>query len=114
MLRQYVRLTGLGCSAFDEYSEAIDAIQLKFMQHAGFGVVEGLKKVVYEGDYAVDMHTRYLTERRLAETEKHIPFTTDVDPNQALEEVRGGNLIRIADNIVQYSRRTERGERGPR
>lgn len=102
-LRQYIRLTGLGSAVFNEYRDAVERIQTMFTHEAGEHNLTRLKECMYEGEYAVDMHTRYLTERRLVEAEKHVPFTQDIDPNNALEEARGGNLIRTTDNVVQYS-----------
>lgn len=91
-----------------------------------FGQVDNLFKAVpgvnhvepfafgrYENQYSIDLHTRYLTERRHVDDQAHIPFPADVDPNQALDEARGSRFIRVQDNVVQYSKLaiTEAGER---
>lgn len=105
MLRQFVRLTGLGIPSFDDYLESLERVKSKFTHKAGFGMLDTPGEALYEGHRAIDLHTRYLTERRLVEGERHIPFPPDIDPNQALEEVRGGNLIRVEDNVVQYMKK---------
>lgn len=112
MLRQYVRLTGLGSPAFDEYRDMMEQVQSLFTHKVGLGAIDIPNSAVYEGEYAMDMHTRYLTERRLVEHDRHLPFPQSIDPNQALEDVRGGNLIRTVDNVVQYLRKvSEPGQR---
>lgn len=61
----------------------------------------------YEGHPCIDLHARYLTERRYVPGEPTIPFTKDVDPHQILEEARGGKFVRVRDNVVQYMAKQE-------
>lgn len=66
------------------------------------GVVDDLSFGRYEGYYAVDLHTRYLTERRLVSGQRTYPFPSDVDPRNVLEEARGSRYVRVQENMVQY------------
>ncbi|KAF6741386.1 hypothetical protein DFP72DRAFT_1084092 [Ephemerocybe angulata] len=109
-LRQFVRLTALGSESFNLYEGVFASIQDAFAAAPAVTEVEPFDFGVYEGYYGVDLHARYLTERRFVPSQRHIPFTADVDPNSVLEEARGGKFIRVEDNVVQYSRKVEEGD----
>lgn len=65
--------------------------------------LEPFKSGSYEGHYAIDLHCRYLSERRSVDGQATIPFTSDIDPHHILEEARGTKFVRVMDNVVQYS-----------
>lgn len=104
-LRQFVRLTGLGSESFPSGARIFDDVRQRFAELEGVVGVEEFSFGRYEGHACVDLHARYLTERRLASGQCTVPFTPDVDPNHALEEARGTKYVRLADNVVQYSRK---------
>lgn len=108
-LRQFVRVTGLGLTSFDEQHHVFESVEQKFAAVSGVTEVTPFTFGRYEDMYSIDLHTRYLTERREVDDQPHIPFPTDVDPNHAMEEARGSRFIRVQDNVVLYSRVTVDG-----
>ncbi|KAF6744858.1 hypothetical protein DFP72DRAFT_1078067 [Ephemerocybe angulata] len=104
-LRQFVRLTGLGSMSFHDSLTRIDDIESRFREADGVTHLEGFSFGEFEEEECVAMHARYLTERRFVLGQRHIPFPPEIDPNDALEAARGTKFIRIADNVVQYSKK---------
>ncbi|KAJ2911705.1 hypothetical protein MD484_g8709, partial [Candolleomyces efflorescens] len=105
-LRQFVRLTGLGLIAFDELAGKIEEINAKFRESLPTGdQVQGLVLQEYEGEVALDMHSRYFTDRAAVPGLKHIPLHDDVDPLHILEGLRGPHFIHAPENEVQYCRK---------
>lgn len=111
-LRQFVRLTGLGAPSFDGCGVTFDEVVGRMRAAEGVANVEDFTFGRYEGHFAVDLHTRYLTERRLVPGEPTYPFPADIDPNNVLEEARGARYVRVQDNIVQYARLEKDGNGG--
>lgn len=109
-LRQFVRLTGLGCPEFDDLLGKFQEVEEQLYLVEGVETLEPFNFGRYEGHASVDLHARYLTERRHVPGEPTIPFTPDVDPHQYLEEARGGKFVRVRDNVVQYLQRVQTGE----
>lgn len=97
-----MRLTGLDSENFLQNKERLDLINSIFREAVGGSPFEGIAHAQYEGDLAIDTHTRYLTERRLVPGERHIPFPPDIDPQHVLEDARDIHFIRTGDNIVEY------------
>ncbi|KAF6751779.1 hypothetical protein DFP72DRAFT_1063883 [Ephemerocybe angulata] len=104
-LRQFVRVTGLGSISFNESLTRLGAIENRFREAEGVANLQPFSFGKFEDEECVAMHDRYLTERRFVRELRHIPFTPDIDPNEALEAARGTDFIRVADNVVQYSKR---------
>ncbi|KAJ2921134.1 hypothetical protein H1R20_g15961, partial [Candolleomyces eurysporus] len=105
-LRQYAKLTGLGCGTFEGLQAKIVEIHQKFARSVTESEhVQDLDFHPYEGDFALDVHARYFTDRHSAPGLKHVPFTTDVDPLHILESIRGVKFIHAPENEVQYCRR---------
>ena len=107
LLRQYVRLTGLASQGFNENQGTLERIGTMFAEAVGEDELEGFTHALYEGDFAMDAHTRYFTERRLVPSLRHIPFPPDIDPHHVLEAARDIHFIRTADNVVEYRARRE-------
>jgi hypothetical protein len=107
MLRQFVKLTGVGCKAFDDFQDKIDQVFECFTRAKDGQSLKMLEWNPYDGHYAVDAHTRYFTERRHAPSLSHQPFPSDIDPQQVLEEYCGTKYIRTDENIVQYLQKVE-------
>ncbi|KAF6758496.1 hypothetical protein DFP72DRAFT_1167358 [Ephemerocybe angulata] len=104
-LRQFVRLTGLGSNNFQEELSPFTVIESRFRNTVDVTDLQGFDFGVYEGEPCVALHARYLTERRLARSLRHIPFPPEIDPNHALEDARDTKFIRTEDNVVQYARK---------
>jgi hypothetical protein len=92
----------LGTLAFDVMHDKLHDIVAKFADAVAPKKVQSVCFNEYEGDIAIDAHTRYFTERRHAPHEKHLPFGPDVDPVHALDILRGSTWIHAAENQVEY------------
>lgn len=102
-----MRLTGLDSQGFLENEAVLEGISHLFRSSAGGDELEDIAPQQYEAFFAIDTHTRYLTERRLVPGERHIPFPPEVDPNHALDNARGIHFVRTGDNVVEYGVRRE-------
>ncbi|KAH6903575.1 hypothetical protein BKA70DRAFT_1227878 [Coprinopsis sp. MPI-PUGE-AT-0042] len=109
-LRQFVKLTGLGSLAFDEMQGQLNTVVQLFQDKLGHKSVVSTDEKLYEGDFAIDCHARFYTDRAVAPQEKHIPFHPLVDPRSILEDLRGSNFIHGPDNDVQYLSRKVRDD----
>jgi hypothetical protein len=107
MLRQFVKITGLGCDVFNDFQAKIDEVFHRFQHAVGGSTLKTLDWNPYDSHYTVDAHTWYFTERRHAVSLAHQPFPPDIDPYEVLEEFCGTKYIRTDDNIVQYLRRIQ-------
>ncbi|KAJ2911807.1 hypothetical protein MD484_g8605, partial [Candolleomyces efflorescens] len=110
-LRQYVKITGLGCDLFEELPAKLEDVHIRFQEAAlsqGGRESNSIKPTFspYDSHSTLDMHARYMTERRAAPHLPHSPFATDVDPYHILDALRGANFIHGPDNSVQYLRKT--------
>ncbi|KAJ2917916.1 hypothetical protein MD484_g2530, partial [Candolleomyces efflorescens] len=101
-LRQFVKLTGFSSTSFDVMEGKILEVVRAFSLAIHPGKLMDVVFNGYDGHRSLDAHTRYFTERRQAPSLTHQPFAVDVDPNQVLEEVRGGKYIHTTENVVQY------------
>ncbi|RXW16443.1 hypothetical protein EST38_g9411 [Candolleomyces aberdarensis] len=108
-LRQYVKITGLGSLPFDSLCNKIDEVHARFCAELPGQEVAYPEFRPYEGDFALDLHSRYFTERRYAPRLRHQPFNDDVDPYHILEHVRGADFIHAPDNEVQFLKKTYDG-----
>ncbi|RXW19495.1 hypothetical protein EST38_g6352 [Candolleomyces aberdarensis] len=112
MLRQFVKIIGAGCPAYDEIQQKVQEVYASFQNGNHQGAMKTMDWNQYDGQYAVDSHTRYFTERRHAPSLGHQPFPMDVDPDHVLEELRGTKYIRCEENVVQYLRKVNCLEAG--
>ncbi|KAG2022487.1 hypothetical protein CC2G_000229 [Coprinopsis cinerea AmutBmut pab1-1] len=101
-LRQFVKVTGLGDPSFEVAMEGVREIFSKFEYVHGAERLIGVEAKLYEGELALDCHSRYFTDRERAPHEKHIPFPELVDPKHILEDIRGPAFIHGPDNHVEY------------
>ncbi|RXW17985.1 hypothetical protein EST38_g7865 [Candolleomyces aberdarensis] len=102
MLRQFVKLSGLGSPLFEEMSVKIKEVWDAFCKAANPGTISQPVFKAYDGDYAVDAHTRYFTDRRHAPSLKHEEMPVTIDPHRHLDIVRGPNFIYSDENHVEY------------
>ena len=105
-VRQHVKLCGAGATAFDEYESKLNSIVDFFAASVGPNKIEAPELGLFDGQYAVDFHTRYFEERRYAPGVAHVPFDTTVDPTGILEHSRGTELVHGEQNIVEYCLKT--------
>ncbi|KAJ2911673.1 hypothetical protein MD484_g8742, partial [Candolleomyces efflorescens] len=102
LLRQFVKLSGLGSPMFEEMAGKIEEIREHFSRAASPGVVLPVEFKGYDGDFAIDAHTRYFTDRRHAPSLKHEELPLGIDPHRFLDVARGANFIYTAENAVEY------------
>lgn len=86
---------------FADFDKKVEDVHGRFKETAAHEVLYPEFKV-FEGDYAIDVHARYFTERRYAPNVRHTPFPEDIDPLHILETLRGADFIHGPDNEVQY------------
>ncbi|PPQ72161.1 hypothetical protein CVT24_002412 [Panaeolus cyanescens] len=96
-LRQHVKISGLGLEEFDEGWENVMEVQNMFET--------GMRERSTSRDELESM------EGVKAGEEKDIPFSAEIDPDQVLEDAKGGDLVHLTDNQVLYLRKKE-GEQG--
>lgn len=111
-IRQAVTLTGLGSATFQKGVDNVAHTFITFMNNFPDGKVESWQSTMFEGHVALDMHARYLTERRLAPQESHIEYGYMVDPDGVLSDIQGTDYIHGPDNCVEYleMRKTNEGQ----
>ncbi|RXW13804.1 hypothetical protein EST38_g12050 [Candolleomyces aberdarensis] len=97
-LKQSVRVTGLGCPAFNDLQTVFDNTADLFRAALGEGHTIPTDPALYDGEYALDSGCRYFTERQHAPALKNVPFADGVDPHHHLERARGSNFIHAEDN----------------
>ncbi|KAJ2911792.1 hypothetical protein MD484_g8622, partial [Candolleomyces efflorescens] len=107
-LRQFCKISGLGLPEFDSLRTKVEHVWAQFAAQAGDKLVQPVSFACHEGDYAIDVHARYFTDRQATPGSKHIPFTRDVDPLSILDDLRGSMFIHGPDNYVQYCKKVER------
>ncbi|KAJ2917234.1 hypothetical protein MD484_g3161, partial [Candolleomyces efflorescens] len=105
LLRQFVKLSGLGSVMFEDLAQKMEAVWGAFVLAAAPATVEPLVFKAYDGDYAIDAHTRYFTDRRHAPTLKHGEMPSTIDPHRHLDSIRGANFIYTEENYVEYCER---------
>ncbi|KAJ3534444.1 hypothetical protein NMY22_g6928 [Coprinellus aureogranulatus] len=105
-LRQHVKVTGGGSQLFDDYELKVNSVVDLFRSVVGEGALEVPDTGLFDGQYALDFHTRYFEERRYAPGVAHVPFDATVDPRGVLETARGVEFVHGEGNIVEYCVKT--------
>ncbi|KAF9050079.1 hypothetical protein BJ165DRAFT_1525368 [Panaeolus papilionaceus] len=100
--KQYVQLTGLGHPKYNAMVQRIDQVVGKFKEKMAPLNIRAWDKVQYEGQLALDMHSRYFTRRQDDPAGIHETFSESVDPLHILEDSRGADFISTSENKVQY------------
>lgn len=87
MLRQFVKLTGVGAMLYNELPGIFDTVHGAFAQALAPAKVRPIDWNKYNGQYAMDVHTHYFTEHCHASALAHQPFPVDIDPEHVLKEI---------------------------
>lgn len=111
-MRQYVQITGLGLTEFDEAIERIHKLQEIYESSNPACTVRDIQFTPYEGNQTMEAYARYFTDRYLAPSEKNIPFPRLVDPNGVLAKLQPDTFIHGPDNDVEYCKLVELREDG--
>ncbi|RXW14798.1 hypothetical protein EST38_g11060 [Candolleomyces aberdarensis] len=101
-LRQFVKITGLGSHVYGEIQKKMQEIELIFRNALPEHTPKPMVFHEYKGEYAIDVHCRYFTDRRVAPMMKHEGFLNGVDPEHRLEVARGDDSVHGVENVVQY------------
>lgn len=101
-IRQAVTLTGLGTKTFGEGVDNIAKAYMRFVTHFPEGRLKHWQPTTFYPHVAIDAHSRYFTERRLAPQEPNITFGPLVDPKGLLASIQGSEFIHGQDNYVEY------------
>ncbi|KAJ2913597.1 hypothetical protein MD484_g6813, partial [Candolleomyces efflorescens] len=108
-LRQFVKLTGLQGPLFDGMRVNVEEVVALFRTAIAPNRLQAFEFKPWDADFAIDVHTRYFTDRRHAPSLKHEALPSNVDPHHYLDIVRGGNFIFCHENRVEYCRKEENG-----
>lgn len=101
-LRQAVTLTGFGSRAFQQGVENAQKVYQGFFNALSSGKLEEWQTTMFEGIPAIDISTRYFTERRNAPNEVPVDFGENVDPEGIMAYIQGEDFIHTQDNFVEY------------
>ncbi|KAF9470181.1 hypothetical protein BDN70DRAFT_902321 [Pholiota conissans] len=101
-LRQAVTITGLQTPVFTAAIEAIEKIQLAFVNAFPADMVDQWQPSFFKDVYALDTHSRYFTKTHLVPNQEKCPFDHATDPEGILASMQDETLIHIADNHVDY------------
>lgn len=95
-------ITGLGSKSFDSGMDNIVKAYMRFINHFPEDKVEHWQPSTLYPYAAIDVSSRYFTERKVAPQEENIPFGPMVDPNGVLAGLQGSEYIHGQDNYVEY------------
>ena len=101
-LRQSMMLTGLSSPKFMDTITSIHAIQDMFQQQAVDGNMDAWVPSSFQGHPSVDVSNRYFTPSQHALQERHISFSTAIDPDNILAQAMGEEFVHTEDNEVEY------------
>ena len=101
-LRQSVMLTGLSSPKFNDAIMSMHAIEDLFRRQAIDGKMEVWIPSTFQGHPAIDVGNRYFTPRQHALQERHISFSSVIDPENILSEAMGNEYVHTEDNEVEY------------
>ena len=101
-LQQSLMLTGLSLPKFNDAVMSLSAIENIFRQQAVDGNMEVWAPSAFQGHLSIDIGNRYFTPRQHALHERHISFSTAIDPDNILSEAMGEEFVHTEDNEVEY------------
>ena len=101
-LRQSVMLTGLSLPKFNDAILSMHAIEDLFRRQAIDGKMEVWFPSTFQGHPAIDIGNRYFTPRQHALQERHIYFSSIIDPENILSDAMGEEYVHTEDNKVEY------------
>ncbi|KAF6754968.1 hypothetical protein DFP72DRAFT_965302 [Ephemerocybe angulata] len=105
-LRQHVKITGFGSKEFEGYVDKLQDIHDKFSGQVADRTIDPFDFLPYEGNAALDSHSRYFTDRHLIPYEKSHRFLPGVDPHRILRTIQPDDFVHGPDNVVEYCART--------
>jgi hypothetical protein len=95
-------LTGLSSPKFNDAVLSLHEIENIFRQQAVDGNMEVWAPSAFQGHLSIDIGNRYFTPRQHALQERHISFSSAIDPDNILSEAMGEEFVHTEDNQVEY------------
>lgn len=105
--QQAVTLSGLGCSGFATFIEAVNSIQKVFERFSGGKTLTG--HVGPSIGALLSFSNRYFTQPEETDVLMPVPFSKYTDPFGILQSVSDG--VHTSDNEVQYFEQTFKGDK---
>ncbi|KAF8327492.1 hypothetical protein F5887DRAFT_1077138 [Amanita rubescens] len=107
-LRQGVSLTGLGTPTFDAALSGILDVYSLFSRHVPRDKLKPCSCIDAYGEFtSIESSNRYFTSiKDCGLTEKHITFSSEIDPYGILTSFENSSYIHSDNNIVEYFERT--------
>ena len=87
---------------FGSFKENMEVVYNLFSRELRTGKLEAFELGMYEGTLAMDSHSCYFMERRLAPQETHTDIPATIDPNGILNNLRTQKFIYGPDNHVDF------------
>ena len=95
-------LTGLSSPKFDDAIMSTRAIEDIFRQQMTDGNMEVWVPSTFQGHPSIDVGNRYFTPCQHALQDRHISFSSVIDPDNILSEAMGEDFVHTEDNEVEY------------
>jgi hypothetical protein len=95
-------LTGLSSPKFNDAIQSIRAIEDMFRQQIVDRNMEVWVPSAFQGHPSIDVGNRYFTPRQHALQDRHISFSSAIDPDNILTEAMGEEFVHTEDNEVEY------------
>jgi hypothetical protein len=104
-------LTGLSSPKFNDAILSMRAIEDIFRQQVADRNMEVWIPSAFQGHPSIDVGNRYFTPRQHALQDRHISFTSAIDPDNILFEAMGEEFVHTEDNEVEYYEARKEGGR---
>lgn len=107
-LRQGISLTGLGTPTFEEALKGILDIYALFSGHVPREKLRPCACIDRYGEFSsIESSNRYFTSiKDCGPTEKHVSFSTEIDPHGVLSSFESTGYIHGENNVVEYYERS--------
>jgi hypothetical protein len=95
-------LTGLSSPKFNDAIQSIRAIEDIFRRQIVDRNMEVWVPSAFQGHPSIDVGNRYFTPRQHALQDRHMSFSSAIDPDNILTEAMGEEFVHTEDNEVEY------------
>ena len=97
-----IELTGFGSKRFEDAIDKMQQFDNVFAREIGVNEFQQTKLRSHDSHGVIELMNWVFTPRSAVSGATHIPFTKDEDPHNIMENNRGNELVRCADNVVKY------------
>ena len=99
---QCVTLTGFGSETFEKAVNQLQRFDDLFLREVGEQAFEPSIAESNGGYAAVEIRNWLFTSLDIVRGAVHVDYNPNQDPQGLLEAIRGQNLVRTEDNVVDY------------